>query len=726
MFFGFWSRISTAAVIFLFSFSVYSFTMLGWFQYGGEIEKYRVAQSIVDRQSLTIRPIIAERGATGVGGQTYSIYEMGQTLLEVPFYALGRIAHSAFPTPDVNSLTLLAVGLLNPLLTALTCVVLYLTCLSLGFRDSTALASTLLFGFSTIAWSYSRGFDREPAMGLLILLSFFSSYQFAKTGADRWLVLAGLFSGYLVFTKLIQAMVVPFFLAYIIAITYLGPETVKLNVRAKAVTAARRIFLFVLPSLVFLGIQAVYAFLRFGTLYSGVGGSKRSVVEVILSELAHSQPLAAVTGLLFSIDRSIFVFSPPAILFLVFWFLWFKRQPREASLVLGLVLIEFLSTIGRWEWWGGPRWGPRYLVQITPLLLIPLGMIDSLSQRARRLWASVGALLFAVGFLIQGIGVLTNERDGIDITAKNLSIAGQLDFLRHGALESLVLYLAPAGLPLQVNPFGILVVLVAVLLGAWIVWRMRHAEVGLPVSRRLSLSLTLLVLLVEFAAGMAWIVAPYSQVLGAKADSKFVAANSFLAEGRTCEASALYRIAIARGTTYQPEAFARLSQLDPQPRGTLIAAGDLLAEVENPDNALVEEDDSVTITRNGSFKASAAQGADVIVRGHASPIPVLSKTTYEVSGWIKTEDIYGEGYGAVTVYEDDGAFRKPRGTDIVLGDETNGWTRFQKTLTTLPTTRRLFVAAGLWKTAGTVWIDGLSIAQITSDNPPSAEIKPCN
>jgi hypothetical protein len=255
---------------------------------------------------------------------------------------------------------------------------------------------------------------------------------------------------------------------------------------------------------------------------------------------------------------------------------------------------------------------------------------------------------------------------------------------------------------------------------------MRHAEIGLPASRRLSIAFTVLLLLIEFAAGMAWIVAPYSQVLTAKADSKFVAANSFLDDGRTCEASALYRIAIARGTAFQPQAVARLSQLYPQPRGTLIAAGDLLAEVENPDNALVTEDDTNTITLNGSFKASAPEGADVIARGHASPIPLLGKTTYEVSGWIRTEDIYGEGYGAVTVYEDDGAFRKTRGTDIALADETNGWTQFHKTIETLPTTRRLYVAAGLWKSFGTVWIDGLQIAQITTENPASAEIKPCN
>jgi hypothetical protein len=187
----------------------------------------------------------------------------------------------------------------------------------------------------------------------------------------------------------------------------------------------------------------------------------------------------------------------------------------------------------------------------------------------------------------------------------------------------------------------------------------------------------------------------------------------------------MYALAIERGTTYQREAVSRLDALLPRGRGTPIPAGDLLAEEEKSGDGVIEEDGVVTISGAGSLKASAVEGADVIVRGHANPIPVLPGTTYEVSGWIKAENVYGEGFGSVTVSEDDGVYRHIRATDIVLMDETRGWTRFQKTLTTLPTTQRLFVAAGLWKTYGTVWIDGLQVAQITRDNPPSADTRPC-
>jgi Dolichyl-phosphate-mannose-protein mannosyltransferase len=726
MLYRFLTRVPISAVLFLFFFSIYSLTMSGWFQYGGEIEKYRVAQSIVDRQSLAIRPIIAARGATGVGGQTYSIYEMGQTLLEVPFYLAGRIVDNRFPVADVNWITMPFVGLLNPILTALTCVLFFQTCLQFGFHRSTSLGLTFLFGLGTIAWPYSRGIDREPLMALLLLLSFYCSYRFAKTRANYWLVLTGLFVGYLAFTKLIQSAVIPVFLVYLLAIIYQAGKNEQLNRRDSALAMGRGIFYFVLPFFIFLALQSAYAFLRFGTFYSGLGGSKSNLVDVILNELRLSQPLVATAGLLFSPERSIFLLSLPATLIVFAWFKWFKQNRMEAALLLALLLVEFASAASRWEWFGGPRWGARYLVQITLFLIIPLGIVDTLPQRARRLWVSVAAVLFGGGFLVQGIAVLTNERDFVDITAQSLTVLGQLDFLRHGALDSVVLYLSPLGQMFQINLYGIVLGVITLLLGAWIVWQARRGMPDLPPSRRAGALVLIAGLVIEFAALIVWIVAPYPQVAAARADTRFVSANVFLADGRKCEATAMYAIALERGTTYQRDAVARLDTLLPRPRGTRIAAGDLLADEEISGTATIEVDRANTISGDGSLKASAAEGVDVIARGHADPLIVLPNTTYQVSGWIKVENIYGEGNGTVAVYEDDGAYQNIRGTDIVNASESDGWSRFQKTLTTQPTTHRLFVAAGLWKTFGTVWVDGLEVAQITADNLAVPELPMCN
>jgi hypothetical protein len=227
--------------------------------------------------------------------------------------------------------------------------------------------------------------------------------------------------------------------------------------------------------------------------------------------------------------------------------------------------------------------------------------------------------------LIQGVGVLTNEPDFIDITGKDLSIAGQFDFLTHGTLESLVLYLSPTGQSFEINPYGILPVIFSVAFAALIVWRMWCKETGLNISPRLGWSLLALVLLVEFGTSIAWILAPYSQVLVAKANTKFVAANVFLADGRVCEASAMYRIALERSTAYQQQALVRLNQLDLQPGGIPITAGDMLAEEERLGSAIIEEDRATTVTGDGSLMATAAVRQDVIVRGHSNALPAGSR-----------------------------------------------------------------------------------------------------
>jgi hypothetical protein len=131
--------------------------------------------------------------------------------------------------------------------------------------------------------------------------------------------------------------------------------------------------------------------------YSGIGGSRFNLVDVIVAEIHASQPIQAALALLFSGDRSIFVYSPPVILFVVAWQKWFRRNPKEAALILGIVLIEFLSTIMRWEWWGGPRWGVRYLVQVIPLLILPIGVLDVEQRASRRIWKILAACLFALG-----------------------------------------------------------------------------------------------------------------------------------------------------------------------------------------------------------------------------------------------------------------------------------------------------------------------------------------
>jgi len=716
----FWKKVSPSWVLFLFFFSLYAFTMSGTIQYGDEVEKYRVAQSLVERHDFSFRPT-AMRNQVGIGGRTYSIYELGQTVVEAPLYALGRLIYALFPTPDVNWMTMLFVGFLNPLLTALTGVLLFHTCASLGFQRRTSLILALVFGLATIALPYSRSFTREPLLGFLILLTFYAVNAFSKSQNERWLIIAGASAGFLVFSKFIQGAVIPFFVLYSLTTIYLAQKRVGADARSIVFAVAKGVVLFGLPAILFLGLQSIYALMRFGTFYSGIAGTRDNPFLEILAHLAVSQPAEIGRQVFFTAEKSLFLYSPPAVLSLIGWVAWVRRKPKEALLVLSLILLTVVSVLARSDGHGGSWWGPRYLVQITPLLIIPIGALLELSRQvARRFWVGALVLLSGIGFVVSAIGALTSDRDYLDITGKGTTLLGQIDFLRHGVFDSLVLSLSPTGFPLQINPYGVVLLAVIVTLGAWIVVQLRSSDVPLPASPRHSVALLVFILAIEFAALITWIVAPYPQVLAAKGNTRFVAANNLLAEGRMCEARALYVMALDRGTTYQREAVAQLNDLVPHAPGIAISADDLVKHVEMPDNASVSVDERITVSGEGSFKASVPGEKDAIVIATSDPIPALPDTVYELAGWMKTENIYGAGYGVITLYEDDGNWGNGRTTDLASLDETHGWQPFRARLTTLATTKRVIVKASLWKTFGTVWVDGLVLGPAPASLPAGA------
>lgn len=715
------ARIPASVALFLFFFSIYAFTMSGQIQYGDEVEKYRVAQSIVERGQLSIRPIGIKKDV-GVGGLTYSAYELGQTIVEIPFYALGKGLDALFPRPDVNQIAMLLVGFLNPLVTALTCVVLFATCGQMGYRRRTAGALTLVFGLATIAWPFSKGFTREPLLALFLLLSYYAVLRFQASRANRWLLATGMALGLLSFTKFIQAAVIPVFFVYVVVLIAQERNQAGDSRTATLRAVVRGSAIFLLPFIAFLVIQGVYALARFGTPVGGIAGVKTDPISWILSLLPRSEPGTALLSLLFWPNKSIFVYSPPAVLFIFGWIAWLRRDKQPALLLLGIVAVAWVSVLARPDWDGGTWWGPRYLAQITPFLVLPLGMLEFTRPPIRRVWKALLGAAFLAGLAVQLIAAFANWRDYLDIMGAGITLAGQIDFLQHRVVDSLVLYVSPRGV--AVNPYGLVLLLAAAVSGGVLLVVLRRDGVR-PGSWAGGSMYLAAALMLELLALVFWVIAPYSQVLAAQGDDRFAAASSFLAAGRTCEAQAMFRLAIARETSYLPEALAELDRLAPPPSGTLIGAASLMSEQEKSGPVQLEEDGTVTISGEGSLKAAALAQVDVIARGHAQPVPVQRGSTYLVSGWIKTENVYGSGYASVTVVEDDGAFRHMQDTDIVNSSETHGWVYFAKTIKMLPTTHRLYVAAGLWKTFGAAWVDSLQVTPVTRDSSPAPAPAAC-
>ena len=711
-------KISISVLLFLFYFSLYAFTMKGQIRFGDEAERYLTAQSIVERHDLAIQFDQRLHRHIGLDGRNYSFYELGSTLPLVPFYAVGNFVAKFFPSEDPNWIETLFTGLLNPLLTALTCVLLYRFAIALGNSAKSALFTSMLLGLATIAWPYSKGLEREPILSLCLLLTVYAAFMFRQSGETKWLWATGASLGFLLFAKIATVILVPFFALYI------ATEFLPIKRDRSAIRSLLRLSCFAIPIVVLVGVQAIYNQVRYGD-FTDIG---------LVSEMGN--PITFHFGLsylnemlpafLSSQEKGVFIYSPPLLLLLPGWIKFVRRNRQEAlliaSLIIALGLFYSLDRSGTQVGW----WGPKELVDITPLGLVPISILLTETRHLlRRFWYLLAFGLGLVGAGIQMVALLVDDREYSDVTGNGIDFAGGIDFLRHGAMDSLLINLSPIGRFVQVNIYGIGMFFVAVLLFVWIIKKISHEkEVG-GASLRWNSALLAVVLVAEFFSFITWVVAPYTQVMIAKANTRFVAGNLFLADNRKCEASAMYLQALTGRTIYLTNAFARIRELLPRAQGRRIAPSDLVANVQASEGAMIEEDDADALNGESSLKISLPAEKDEDVYVYTDPIGAEPNQTYELSGWIKVEGIYGEKYAVVSIVEDDGNWGNSRGTTILSVRGTYGWQPFAQTIATLPTTKRIFLRAGLWRTHGTVWLGLLQFAKITEDNPATKILRSC-
>ncbi len=110
-----------------------------------------------------------------------------------------------------------------------------------------------------------------------------------------------------------------------------------------------------------------------------------------------------IAGLLFSPGRSVFVYAPPLVLSLILWPRFRRVCPALADL-LALAWGSALIFYGAWwAWHGGWSWGPRFLVPLIPLSMLPLIVLPDGWR-----WRVALAVLILAGTLIQMTGILTD------------------------------------------------------------------------------------------------------------------------------------------------------------------------------------------------------------------------------------------------------------------------------------------------------------------------------
>ena len=358
--------------------------------------EFAVAQSIVSRGDFTVNPnlpFVTVPAEVGPDGRGYTHHGVGTSLLLLPAAVAGKLAGcpdgpAACPA-GAQHLAEFVAGFLDPVCAALTAALFFLFAVRLGVRIRPAAATTLLLALSTSQWAYAHDtFDVVPT-GLFTLLAFYGMYRGVAGDGHRWLVISGAAAGFTVLLRLPSVLVLPALAAWLAWAT-LWPRP---GLRRAAVVALA----WGVPLALSLLLLAWYNWARFGDpMESGYG--------LATDTYPFSTPiLEGLAGQLLSPGKSLFLFAPGLLVALV-GTVAFGRRHLPLALAIAAVSALELGFYGTYQEWAGDwAWGPRYLVPLVPVLMLPATVV---LERWRDLGAASRAGVVAVAALGAGLQLL--------------------------------------------------------------------------------------------------------------------------------------------------------------------------------------------------------------------------------------------------------------------------------------------------------------------------------
>lgn len=347
--------------LFLLLMTLYLLTSGGELFISDGLVMYRTTQALVERHSLAVEPDPdLPQVVVGWDGRFYSMYDLGQPVLAIPFYLLGRALAAVLPDSDPQAAPRFWVSVLPQVSTALAGVVLYHMSLALFHRRKLAIVLALVWATGTLAWPYAKFFFSEALITLFLLLSCWMLMQHKAHPAPWKVFLAGLVFGVAVSIRINVIIYAVAFLVYFWLEWISRPRRAGQPV-ARLIRDCGIFFSGVVP---FVGLFLGHNYARFHDIWhTGYAGE------------TFSTPLyVGLYGLLFSPGRSLFLYSPLTLLGLVALRRFHKEFPALAGLIMTAFVTALLFFSAWWAWYGGWSWGPRFLVPLIPLLLLPIGV----------------------------------------------------------------------------------------------------------------------------------------------------------------------------------------------------------------------------------------------------------------------------------------------------------------------------------------------------------------
>lgn len=287
-------------------------------------------------------------------------------------------------------------SLVNPFITALAAVLVYMVAMEVGLTRRKACLAALVFGMASPAVAYARYDFAQPLASLLMITAVLCFIRARRQRTLALLVASGVAGGLSILAR--PEMVIVLGVPFTFLLLLMWPvENEKLKTRL--IRMGKPFLLWIAPILLFLALNQWINALRFGGMFA-VGYHPSSEFNLTPVHL-----LISLAGNLFSPGRGMIIFFPLTLLVLPgVWNL--SSRDRWLAWTMGslpLVMLLFYSTWN--DWGGGISWGPRFLIPAVPYLAILAVTSLNIKNTFLRILSLV---LFIFGWFVTLQGALFN------------------------------------------------------------------------------------------------------------------------------------------------------------------------------------------------------------------------------------------------------------------------------------------------------------------------------
>jgi hypothetical protein len=315
---------------------------------------YDTTQALVERWSFDVYTVGGPPWLYSIHeGKKYGVFPLGNVVAMVPSYLAYKALHGLVPSLPDKPLYAFCAHLSPSLLMAGACVLLFHLLLRRRTTLRWALFGTFAFGLCTFAFIYARAPYSEALQTILILWLIERTLSQAEAPTAAGLAWLGVCAGFLINSKLVYALVLPFTAAYLIVMRRRAGDLPGLFKR--------------LPLCLIAFFEFVFIALWHNQIKTGSWlNSGYAIKEGIFS----GDLFAGLYGLLLSPGKSLFLYSPPLILGVLGLATAWRRRRAETMFLVSIFVVCTLFNAKFRHWHADYCWGPRHLMSVAPILIL--------------------------------------------------------------------------------------------------------------------------------------------------------------------------------------------------------------------------------------------------------------------------------------------------------------------------------------------------------------------